>query len=73
MEKDIELKRQQLIQKIQEMPVSKSDHPLSKHEVYTKIMEAGYRRAFATPESAKKFLQRAGVYNSKGELAKGYK
>lgn len=70
---NIEQKRQQLIHRIQEMPISKSSRPLSRHEVYTQMMEAAFRRAFATPQSAKEFLQRAGIYDSEGNIAEGYK
>ena len=70
---NIEQKRQQLIHRIQEIPISKSDHPLSRHEVYIQMMDAAFKRAFATPQSAKEFLQRAGIYDSEGNLAEGYK
>lgn len=70
---NIEQKRQQLIHRIQEIPISKSDHPLSRHEVYTQMMDAAFKRAFATPQSAKEFLQRAGIYDSEGNLAEGYR
>ena len=72
MKRGTKKKLKELIKKIKEMPVSDQTTQLSRQEVYRKTMEAGFKRAFATPESSRVFLQRAGIYDKNGNITKEY-